>query len=374
MGTVIFGALPVGAAPTPRTGAAPTSPATTGPSNGRVTFGVEPASAAGPDGRSSFSLGATPGAVVEDHVAIVNYSAVPLTLQLYATDAVNLSGGGLGLPAPSSRPTAVGSWISLPSGSGLSVAGPSGAGTVQVAPETAGTPGFTVVPVVVRVPTNASPGDHVGAVVASLQSVGKGKAGQRIVLNQRVGTHVYLQVSGPLHPKFALTDLHTTYDGVLNPFGAGQVKVDYLVKNTGNVNLAVSQLVTSSQPVGSDRQITVPKIPLLLPGGSVQESIVVPNVWPQFLVHESVAARATVVGQAAAAAPIVATAGSGVWAIPWLLIVIVLVVLALLLVMRNRRRRRRRPGEEGDGGGGEALAPDDDGQLEAAVAGPAADG
>lgn len=364
MGVGTLGALPAGAASTPRPGATTTtSPAATAPPGGRVTFGVEPASATGPDGRSSFSLGATPGAVVEDDVAVVNYSTVSLSLQLYATDAINISGGGLGLPPPTSRPTGVGTWISLPAASS----------TVEVGPESAGQPGFTVVPVLVRVPTNASPGDHVGAVVASLQSAGKGKAGQRIVLDQRVATRMYIQVAGPLRPQLILTDLDTTYDGVLNPFGAGQVKIEYLVKNTGNVNLAVDQSVTSSPLIGSARQITMPKIPLLLPGDSVHESIVVPRVWPQFLVHESVTAQARELGQAVATAPIVVTAGSETWAIPWPLIVIVLVVLGLLFVLiRRRRRRRRAAGVDGDGetsgdAGSEVPAPEDADQLEAAA-------
>jgi hypothetical protein len=370
MGIGTLGTLPAGAASTPRPAAATTtttttSPVTTASTGGRVTFGVEPASANGPDGRSSFSLGATPGAVVEDDVAVVNYSTVPLSLQLYATDAINISGGGLGLPPPTSRPTGVGTWISLPAASS----------TVEVGPESAGQPGFTVVPVLVRVPTDASPGDHVGAVVASLQSAGKGKSGQRIVLDQRVASRMYIQVAGPLRPQLTLTDLDTTYDGVLNPFGAGQVKVDYLVKNTGNVNLAVDQSLTSSPLIGSDRQITMPKIPLLLPGDSVHESVVVTGVWPQFLVHDSVTAQARELGQAVATAPIVVTAGSETWAIPWPLIVIVLVVLGLLFIVIHRRRRRRRAaGVVGDGDGEtsgdasrEVLAPDHDGELEAAA-------
>src|ERR1700728_1890010 len=53
----------------------------------RIAFGVGPASASGPDGRSSFDYSATPGATLFDHVAVINYSTRPATLQLYATDA-----------------------------------------------------------------------------------------------------------------------------------------------------------------------------------------------------------------------------------------------------------------------------------------------
>jgi cobalamin synthase len=93
------------------------------------------------------------------------------------------------------------------------------------------------------------------------------------------------------------------------------------------------------------------------------------------LVHESVTAQARELGQAVATAPIVVTARSETWAVPWPLIVMVLVVLGLLFVLIHRRRRRRRAGGVlGDGDGEtsgdasrEVLAPDNDGELAAAA-------
>ena len=49
-----------------------TFPSETG-SDSNVTFGVQPAQRSGPDARPFFSWGATPGATLNDHVAIVNY-------------------------------------------------------------------------------------------------------------------------------------------------------------------------------------------------------------------------------------------------------------------------------------------------------------
>ena len=121
-------------------GAATDRPAT--PAPGRVTFGIEPASASGADGRASFTFGVTPGAVLFDHVSLLNYSSVPLTLQVYARDAEETTGGGFGLLPASSTSRGVGAWIS----------GPPGDAAVEVPPETAkGQPGQTVVPFTVQV-------------------------------------------------------------------------------------------------------------------------------------------------------------------------------------------------------------------------------
>src|ERR1700722_6635863 len=78
---VLAPALPSGAA------SAPTS------APDRVTFGLAPASATGPDGRPALDYTVSPGEVISDHVAALNYSDQPLTLRLYASDAVETNLG-----------------------------------------------------------------------------------------------------------------------------------------------------------------------------------------------------------------------------------------------------------------------------------------
>jgi hypothetical protein len=311
----------------------PASAATSSKSPTRVTFGVEPASARGADGRPYFSFGVTPGAIVFDHVSVLNYSSVPLSLQLYATDAIETSAGGFGLLAASTRPTGAGSWISLPARFA----------TVRVPPESAKAPGQVVVPLVVRVPDHATSGDHAAGVVVSLRTVGTNSSGQRVVLLQRVGTRVFIQVAGALAPKLAVTDLHASYDGSLDPVGRGQVTVSYLLRNTGNVDLAVDQAVAVSGFLDA-KQVALPKVLFLLPGAALPESVVIAGVWPQFLL------RATVVARPMAPAGINNVPGmqavrtsSSLWAIPWpLLLLIALVALAGFLVRRARTRARTR--------------------------------
>ena len=120
--------------------------ATPTPATSRVTFGIAPASATGADGRAHFTFGATPGAVLFDHVSLLNYASVPLTLQVYARDAQEATGGGFGLLPAAATSLGVGAWIS----------GPPGDAAVQVPPRTAkGQPGQTVVPFTMRVPGRA---------------------------------------------------------------------------------------------------------------------------------------------------------------------------------------------------------------------------
>lgn len=297
-----------------------------------MTFGIEPASAAGPDGRPNFSFGVTPGGVLDDDAAVVNYSSQPLSLQVYATDGVETSNGGFGLLAAATKPTGVGSWITIPPGDA----------TVHVPPESSGAPGHVVVPLTLHVPADASPGDHVGGLVASLQTVGTNSSGQSVVLDQRVGSRVFVSVSGPARPGLTVTDVGASYRGTVDPVGKGTVDVRYVIRNTGNEDLAVSQSVAVSQVVGSTGHAEVPGIPLLLPGASVTEHATVTGLWPQFLLR----AKVTAVGRPPAnsgAKPVTATASAAVWAIPWPAIAVIgLVALALLVLFLRRPRRRAR--------------------------------
>lgn len=319
---------------------APVSPTSTH----RVTFGIAPASATGPDGRSSFDLGVTPGGVLSDDVALVNYSKVPLSLGLSATDGVETTGGGFGLLPPGVKPTGAGSWISLPAGST----------TVQVpARNPSGAPGWTVVPFIMRVPFKVTPGDHVAGIVASLRTVGSNASGKRIILDQRVGTRVYVEVAGKLVAHLAVSDFHASYRGTLDPFGQGKEVVTYRIRNAGNVDLAVDQAVGVSQVIGSSPKADVPAIALLLPGASVSERVVVPGVWPQFLLSAALSAQGRP-PPGSGLPPSEATANSRFWAFPWPLIVLIVLFVLLWLSFRRWRGRRGTPEVDAarEGGGG----------------------
>jgi hypothetical protein len=296
----------------------------------RVTFGVEPAAVGSAQTRPDFAFGATAGALLRDRVAVLNYSEQPLTLQMYATDALNTPTGGFGLLPVGTRPVGVGSWISMPARYA----------TVHVPAQTSRHPGEVLVPFTLRVPPKTTPGDHVGGIVASLRTVGHNSTGQDVILNQRVASRVFVRVAGTLAPQVAITNLSADYHGSLNPFGRGSAVVTYRVKNDGNVEYGFRSTVTVSGPFGAKHTVAANPVPLLLPGDSVAERVRVTGVWPQVLDRATVRVQPVAApGDTDPRLPAV-SASTRFWALPWtflLLIVLVLLVGILTAVVRRRR-------------------------------------
>jgi hypothetical protein len=310
------------------------SPAPT--SKGRVTFGIVPALANGEAARSNFTISATPGGVAFDHVVALNYSTQPLSLQVYATDAIETSSGGFSLLPANIKPTGAGAWIAIPSPFT----------TVVVPAKTPKAPGQALIPLTIHVPFAAGAGDHVAGIVVSLQTRGTNGTGENVVLDQRVGTRVFIQVSGPLSPKLTLSGLHSSYVGTINPVGRGRVDVSYVLTNSGNVDLAVNQTVAVTGILGSKRVVRMPKVSLLLPGASIPEQAVVAGVWPQLLTHEVVTANPIVLATGHGSPAVTASASVWLWTVPWPLVVLLLVLIVVAYLYR-RTRSRRSPTETG---------------------------
>jgi hypothetical protein len=296
-----------------------------------VTFGVQPATATAPDPRPFLSYGVTPGARVKDHVAVLNYSGVPLPLTVYASDAITADDGGFGLLPGNERPTDVGAWISL------------GAPTVDVVvpPRTAEAPGSVILPVSIAVPADASPGDHVGGVTAVLSTVDESRDGPSVRLDQRVVTRVYARVAGDLRPELTVENLRATYQGVLNPIRAGVARVTYTVRNTGNVKLGGEQQVAIRGLAGPSVIVNdLDDLPLLPPGGSIDVTADASGVWPSFRLTADVLIKPG--GLAGDANPELNPVKASVsfWAFPWTLMAL---LVAVLLAAGWFVRRRRRP-------------------------------
>ena len=301
----------------------------------RVTFGVQPATSGRPGSRPNLSYSATAGSTVRDHVAIVNFSSGPLTLTVYATDAVNTSTGGFGLLAGDKQPKDAGAWTS--------VAGraPGGAVTVRVPARRTSGPGFVVLPMLLHVPVGASPGDHVGGVVAVLSTIGTNAQGTKVRLDQRVATRLFVRVAGKSSPRLAIEDLTATYHPGRGTLTSGTVAVAYTVHNTGNVSLGAQQSVKVSGLLGAAGATpAVAEVPLLLPGASVRESVVVPGVLPLVRLSATTTLRPT--GLAGAVDPSLAgqiVASTSFWALPWAWLVLLVLIAAALGLWWQRRRR-----------------------------------
>ena len=303
---------------------------TTKPSTSKpvVTFGIQPSSADAPDGRGYFDFTATPGARLQDHVAVTNYStSTLLTLTLKATDASNTAEGDFALLPPNSPAPELGAWVVLPANET----------TLVVAPRKT-----VIVPFELRLPQNASPGDHIGGIEATLASSVESPSGQRLKLLQSVGTRLFVRVSGPLHPKLSVTDMTVAFTGTPNPLGKGRVTLTYRVKNTGNVALGGDQTAWVSGLFGG--KVKGPKLPtvqLLLPGYSVSEKVSFPAVFPQIEMGAHVSITPLVVpgSQQPPSGPY--RGSSAFLAVPWTLIAIVAGIILILVFLNIWFRRRQ---------------------------------
>jgi hypothetical protein len=306
--------------------AAPSSPAA------KATFGAGPANTKRLDGRPYFTYDTTPGGSIEDHIAVINFANHPQTLSVYAVDATSAPTGAFAYPPRSAPRRQVGAWLFIPT--------PHGSGELTLAPHST-----VIVPFYLRVPSNASPGDHAGAVIVSLTSLVKGKSGQRVKFEQRIATRVIIRVSGPLRPRLSIENLHASYSGSLNPFATGVVTVTYTVDNTGNLLLGAAQQVSAHGWFGSTaRAPALPVVPLLLPGGSYPVTVRVHGVFPEIGLSATV--RLTPEGLRGDVNPglHLITASVHLWAVPWILVAIVIVLVFAVVALIWRRRRRSRAG------------------------------
>ena len=270
---------------------------------GAVTWSVQPSTADGPDRRSSFTYtNLKPGTIVHDYVGVTNYSKMPVTFQVYASDAFNTTTGSLDLLPASQKPSDVGSWVSLLKE------------TVTIEPGARVNEPFTL-----TVPDNAAPGDHTGGLIASISTVGGGVAGS-VNVDRRLAVPVYLRVTGALHPAVAVESLSTSYHGILNPFGGGGTDVSYTIHNTGNSRLDVSQAVTVTGVFGLRLKSAHPAaVTDLLPGATYRVTEHLSGVFPvgPMTAHVDVAPSGPAGLPQADPAPAPASNEGGLWATPW---------------------------------------------------------
>ncbi len=66
-----------------------------------------------PDSRPYLYYVGSPGSTVSDNVAVVNYSPTPVTLSVFATDALNDDQGGFTLLKSKEKPKDVGAWTTI---------------------------------------------------------------------------------------------------------------------------------------------------------------------------------------------------------------------------------------------------------------------
>ncbi|WP_433125306.1 WxL protein peptidoglycan domain-containing protein [Micromonospora sp. CA-240977] len=303
----------------------PTPPAPSAPP--AVTWGVAPSSAKGPNGRPAFTYKLDPGATLTDYVAVTNHSARPLTLNLYASDAVTTAQGGFDLLAGGQKSTDAGAWVRF-------------TGATVTIPSTS----RLDIPFTLTVPSNATPGDHAGGIVASLAATTADTQGNQVAVDHRVGARIYLRVTGELRPALTVEDLRVRHTGSLNPLAGGTLTATFTVRNTGNVRLTGQPTLAASGPFGLGRRSTDGEaLTEILPGGELTTTVRMTGVPPLFRLTASAAVTPAAVGdQALDPQPPSGTARTAVWAVPWpqtgLLVLLALVGWALIAARRRQTR------------------------------------
>lgn len=202
--------------------------------------------------RPNLSYEVVPGGEVKDEVTLFNYSNVQLTFRLYATDALNNEDGSFDLLPGDQKPTGVGTWVTLPQEN------------ITLGPRSQAT-----MPITVKVPSAALPGDHAGGILASSRAEGTGPNGKVIALDRRTGSRIYVRVAGKLVPELTVERVRISYQPGLSPLG-GTAKITYRVENRGNIRMGGKQRVSVSGPFGLARKRKAAvDLPELLPGEGV---------------------------------------------------------------------------------------------------------
>jgi hypothetical protein len=303
----------------------------------QITWSILPATSTGPDkARQRFDYGVLkPGSTVTDHVEIVNDSKQSAAFSVYGTDgAGTTSKGALLLLPPQKKPTDIGSWVSFPGGAAqLSTIISGGQGIVTQ---------FTL-----KVPPNATPGDHTGAVVAQVAVPGKNRAGVAVTTNYRIAVPLLFRVPGALRASMQVQSVSTGFSDPLNPFGTGTATVSYTVANTGNVRQQATQTVTVTGPFGQKVVVHPPQLATILPGDAIRVIAQVPGLFPAGPMTAQVDVKAgwpTDTIALAHAAP-ATTAKASLFAFPWTLLGLVLLLVAIgvgiWFYLRWRARLRR---------------------------------
>ena len=206
----------------------------------------------GTGNRPDLSYVADPGSVIEDAVTLYNLSNVPLTFEVYGTDAFNDANGDFALLGTDEAPTQVGTWIGI------------GGRQVPVPARTEVT-----IPITITIPESARPGDHVGAILAANAATSTDDDGRQITLDRRTGPRLYVRVNGPLVSELAIADIETDHAGSLNPL-SGVTTVRYTIENRGNVRAGGTARPTVSGPFGiGERRGLEKEFNDLLPGQSI---------------------------------------------------------------------------------------------------------
>ena len=281
-------------------------------------WSVQPTTTPGEQPRPFFEPLMAANSTYPDSVTVSNETSKPLTFNLYPADGLNTAGGGFSLRPRTEIQHGVGTWIHL------------AASQITVPALTAAN-----IPFVIDAPADATPGYHVGGIVAESTTPSTlNKGSVHVGVLQAVGTRVYVRIIGRLLPGFSITSMSINTKGSsTSPFGGSVTPtVSFTVQNTGNVPLAAHATVSLSPLFGSGPKPVHIAIPQILPGSSSLFTVPFPSLTAYAYLSATTVLTAHGIG------PVTASTSTIIF--PWALFLILLLVVAALIYAIIRRRRR----------------------------------
>lgn len=321
-------------------------------SGGKTTWSVSPASEDGRDERHWIEAEVEPGQEIQEHVAIANYSNFAVTFRLNSADGYFTDKGRFNMLNADQESVDAGTWITIQD----SVTVP--------AQET------VIVPFLIAIPADATPGDHPAGVAASISSSPAGGEGTGLGVESRTGFRVILRVKGELNPQLEVVDVSTKYRTSWNPFQPGSATQTVVLRNAGNVTLKLAGDITIGAKTFSllpDGQNSTE----MFAGDKRKFEVRIPEVWPTFRVGAELEVAPEVVippGAEPVAPPEIKKVDASFWAIPWSQLIAILavglIVGGLVSNKRTRTREIERARHEGFQEAQKRLAPSVEGVQE----------
>ena len=286
-----------------------------------------PATNGQPDkSRAHFDYQLNPGQPAKDSIYVYNPGTTSQEVTLYARDAFTDAKGSFLVQGESDQPADVGSWVTFMKGEKTF--------TMTLKPH-----GYRTISFDVATPTNAGPGDHVGAIVVSAVT-----AGDQLNIVRRVAVRLYARLSGQISPRLEVSNLQISNSAsILNPFDSTST-VSYDITNTGNVELAADVSVQPKGLFSTDSGAAVStRVTNLLPGskqtvkvklnGLVQSGVAAALVTYSGVLPSNYQSANQPRGQ------VDVSSGTVPWAwIIWLALVVAVIVVWRIAVVARRNR------------------------------------
>ena len=293
---------------------------------------ANPATNGGPDkNRTRFDYQLNPWQPAEDSIYVYNTGTTDQEVTLYARDAFAGAKGDFLIQDFNVQPTDVGSWVTFVNKKATYV--------MTLKPH-----GFVTIPFTVNTPANATPGDHVGAIVASATT-----KGTTLNIVRRVAVRLYARIAGQVSPRLQLSNLQVSNSvSALNPLDS-TVVVSYDIENTGNVDLSADLAVQPSGIFGintADQIVT--RITNLLPGSKRHLSQTISGITQTGLSGVSVTYTGIVSASYATSTQPRGRIDSSSFVLPtaWLVWLGALLALVVILLLVNGARRNRPMSEQ----------------------------